>query len=363
MKKINVLLVLWLSTFFAAAQSTESWYKVYTGKVGNLAATLHLHKAGKNFSGYIWFAQNQWPMPLFPGESTSNPDSISVSAISGPVSLVLSGVISGDNFNGNSILAKENSGEKKAPFQLQLSTDKTFTLFNYLYSEGNTTLAKKYNNDSQCDYFAATVWPSGNSTADPALKKQILQMLNIKTPAVQISKWLTDEKNKVLTTWKTENEKMPPKEVSEMGLSLSSQQEDRIMVMYENEQHITLADYSYSFSGGAHGNYTTTLACYNKQSSKRLQLPDVVNPAGIKLLPSLLDQVARLQYGIKNNKPLDQNSFLVNKILPAANFYITSSGIGFLYAPYEIKSFADGEVNLLIPFSALNNYLMPGYKH
>jgi Protein of unknown function (DUF3298) len=49
--------------------------------------------------------------------------------------------------------------------------------------------------------------------------------------------------------------------------------------------------------------------------------------------------------------------------MPAENFYVTTAGIGFLYAPYEIKSFADGEVNLLVPFSALNAYLQPGFKH
>ena len=49
--------------------------------------------------------------------------------------------------------------------------------------------------------------------------------------------------------------------------------------------------------------------------------------------------------------------------MPTENFYITTSGIGFLYAPYELKSFAEGEVNLLVPFSALNTYLQPGFKH
>ncbi len=362
MKNIIASVVFALCTSIVAAQTPESWYKIFTGKIGNLPATLHLHKAGKNLSGYIWFAQNQWPMPLYPGEAVSSPDSMSISAISGPVSILLTGMVNGDMFIGKSTLTKENSPEKKGNFELKVSNEKMFTPFSYLFAEGSATLAKKYNNESQCDYFGASILPVGTNATDLAVKKQILQMLNIKTPSVQIAKWIGDEKNKVLSTWKTENEKMLPKETAEMGLSLSSQQEEKVMVMYENEQHITLAKYSYDFSGGAHGNYSTALACINKTSGKKLQLTDVVNEAGIKVLPSLLEQVARLQYGIKNNKPLDQNYFLVNKIPPAANFYITTSGIGFLYAPYEIKSFADGEVNLLVPFTAINNYLQPGFK-
>jgi hypothetical protein len=67
-------------------------------------------------------------------------------------------------------------------------------------------------------------------------------------------------------------------------------------------------------------------------------------------------------YNAKNNKPLDQNGFLVKKIMPAINMYVTGSGIGFMYAPYEIKPFSDGEINLLIPFTALKSYLLPGFQ-
>lgn len=72
------------------------------------------------------------------------------------------------------------------------------------------------------------------------------------------------------------------------------------------------------------------------------------------------DRVARLQYGVQNNKPLDQNGFLVNKIEPNQNFYVTDNGIGFIYAPYAIKSFADGEINLLVPLTVLKAYLQAG---
>jgi hypothetical protein len=71
-----------------------------------------------------------------------------------------------------------------------------------------------------------------------------------------------------------------------------------------------------------------------------------------------LDKVVRLTYGIKNNKPPDENGFTVKKILPAKNMYVTVVGIGFIYAPYEIKSFAEGEINLVILFTALANYLL-----
>ena len=188
-------------------------------------------------------------------------------------------------------------------------------------------------------------------------------MLNMPATVTEPGKWLMNSVKKSATAWKKENSKLSPNDLSDMGLSLSVQEETRVMVMYENEYYITLANYTFSYSGGAHGNYGTSLATINKLNGQQMKLSDVLNITGIKMLPVILEKVARLQYAIKNNLPLDQNDFLVKKIEPSKNFYITSSGIGFLYAPYEIKSFADGDVNLLIPFTVLTTYLQPNFKH
>ena len=83
---------------------------MYSGKVGNLSATLHLHKANKNYSGYIWFAQNQWPMSIYSAEQVAKTDSIHISSGSGPISLNLTGVFVNESFNGISLLQKEGSG-------------------------------------------------------------------------------------------------------------------------------------------------------------------------------------------------------------------------------------------------------------
>ena len=69
------------------AQPDQSWYKVYTGKVGNLSATIHLHKAENNYNGYIWFDQNQWPMPINSGEQVGITDSVNISSSRSPILL------------------------------------------------------------------------------------------------------------------------------------------------------------------------------------------------------------------------------------------------------------------------------------
>lgn len=363
MKIIITAIAFLITSLFSTSQTTENWYKVYTGKVGSLSATLHLCKADKNYAGYVWFDKNQWPMPLYYDEPNTKTDSFNMSASSGPISIAFSGVLSSQNYAGNSILTKENSPSKSAAFQLQPVDEKTFTPFEHYFTRGNAKLMPEIKNESEGNYVSATIWPVGNNAFAESIKKQIRQMLTMPATVTQPGKWLNDQKTKFLATWKKENSKMSPKDLADMGLSLSVEEEDRIMVMYENEKYITLANYNFSYTGGAHGNYATTLATLNKQDGKKMQLTDVFTQGGIKALPALLDRVARIQDGITNNSPLDQNNFLVKKIEPSKNFYITTSGIEFLYATYEIKSFADGEVNLLIPFTALVNYLQPTFKH
>lgn len=363
MKRTFIGIMLSVISSIGIAQNNGSWYKVFTGKVGNMAATMHLYKAGESYGGYIWFAQNQWPMTLYYNEPLIKNDSLNISASGGPISFIFSGILTGKSFSGNSALQKENNPSKNASFLLQASDDKIFTSLSIYFTKGNAKLLPQIKNESEASYMTVSVWPAENNTLAMALKKHIQQTLGIKMPVTDPSKWMTDEKNKFLTTWKKGNSKMSPKEASEMGLSLSVEQEDRVMVMYENEQLITIAHYSFEFTGGAHGNYATSLATIQKSSGKKIVLSDVLNAAGIKALPAILDKVARVQFEIKNNKPLDQNYFLVNKIPASENFYVTTTGIGFLYAPYEIKSFAEGEVNLLVPFTALASYLQPGFKH
>lgn len=357
-KSFYGFVLLWV-TAMVTAQSVDGWYKVFTGKMGNYDATLHLHKTNKNYSGYLWFKQSQVPMQLYYNEVSKQTDSLMISANNGPLGFVLSGILSGNNYTGIAQLMQEKTTPQQAGFQLQVNTDKTFTQFNYYYTEGFARMPPQLKNQSECHYTASIIWPSINNTAGEMYKNEIRKMLGVNTPVEEIGKWIIDEKNRYISGWKTSVTKYTPKEAADMGLSLTLQEELRVMVMYENEKYITIANFGSAYTGGAHGSFATNLSTFNKLSNKKMQLSDVISPAGIQQLPLLLDKVVRTQLNIKNGKPLSQNGFVVAKIKPSQYFYLTGDGIGFVYAPYTIKSFADGEINLLIPFNLLKSYLKP----
>lgn len=343
------------------AQTEVNWYKTYTGKVGNIDATLHLIKAGKSYSGYMWFLQNQWPMQIGTGDDMKS-DSITIQSGNEKVTFILKGILTAEKFAGNVSMEMEGNVPKKNSFELRVNADKNFTVFTYASAKGNAKLPPQMKNESECNYDASLIWPAGSTLLDETLKKTIKEMLNIKSPETDPLKFLTGTKNNVIAAWKKDNASLSPKDTKDLGLSLSYEEVHNIELMYENERLLTLSHFISLYTGGAHNSYSRQLSCFDKHSGKQLKIGDVVTSAGLKALPGLLDQIARIQFGITNKKPLEENGFLVNVIQPSKNFYVTESGIGFIYAPYEVKSFSEGEVTIIVPFKAINTYLTPGFK-
>jgi len=352
-----------LTLFFTMSQSSNNWYKVYTGNIGSLSATFHLINSNNSYSGYVSFAQNPWPMQIYNSQKMNDSDSLTMYSASGPLSLTLTGMFNNDSFNGTILLEKPGSNAKKSSFHVTIENDKKFTPFKYFTASDSANLLPQIKNESVFNYKTGTIWPLTNAGFDLVLKNKIKQLLHIPSTINDPKNWLENKSRKSAERWKKQNNKITEKEASEMGSSLSEDEETFVNVMYENANYITLAEFNYSFTGGAHGNYGTTLVTINKKNSRTMQLSDVLNTKGISRLPAFLDKVARKQYEVENNKPLDQNDFFVKKIVPSRNMYITDTGIGFLYTPYELRAYVDGEINLFVPFTELNSYLQTSFKH
>ena len=358
-KKWLAVLLLLNAGGIATAQSVDGWYKILTGKMGNYDAVMHLHKTNKNYSGYLWFKQIQVPMQLLYTEAKTG-DSLILNSHNGSENYLLAGVINEHSFTGTAQLFQDDATPQLAKFELQVSNDKIYTPFNYYYTEGFAKLLPQYKNPSDCQYTASVIWPAINNSAATPYKTEIRQLLGITTPVEEIGRWLIDAKNQYIADWRSSSAKFTPKVIMDKGSALMLHEELRLMVMFENERNITLADYGFAYTGGAHGTSATSISTFAKLTNKLLKLSDIFNAAGMQQLSPILEKVARAQFNIKNTKTLMQNGFTVLKIKPSTNFYITDEGVGFVYAPYAIKPLAEGQINLLIPFTMLKGYLQPG---
>lgn len=343
--------------FCYTAFGQHGWYKTFTGKLGNMDAVVHLASDG-GYQGYIWFFQNQYPIRLT--GALMQKDSIELMGIDAAINITLTGTLRNDTLAGMAemSMARGNGSVKKGGFIL--TNDSKYTPFLYLYVNAQAHLPAKINNESTFEYYKGMVWPAGENSLAMSLKTSLKNFAGIpkdREPAT----WLFANAEKERVGWQRDNAKLSAEDLRTMGLSLSADYEENIIVMYENDRTITLAKFNYSYTGGAHGNYNTQLINLFKTNGKIIHLQDIISPEGIKHLPEIIEQVARTQYDAPSGS-LEDNGFFVSKIPVSKQFYITSDGIGFLYAPYEIKSFADGEINLFVPFTALQNSLKSDFK-
>lgn len=357
MKNLYAILLLTIIANPLFSQTRTGWYKTFTGKIGNMDAVLHL-VAATNYSGYLWFKQNQYPIGMI--SDAIDADSIQLYSTDGTLSVTLTGIITHHAIRGIGTidLATDNQPGKKADFNLR--ADSSFSTFLEFYSRTDSKLPEKFKNESTFSYFKGTIWPQGNSQLSKNIQRIILHDFHLKNNGdiigqIKIQGQLESKK------WIAENSKMTPSEVSEMGLSLSVETQDYFNIMYEDKRFITLSRFNFEYTGGAHGNYGTTLYTFTKKDGRLLNLNDILTDKGIKILPELLEAVAKIQFKVKQGA-LKENGFLVDHIPVSKEFYVTGKGIGFLYNPYEIMPFSAGQVNLLVPFTALYKYLKPEFS-
>ncbi|GAB3005447.1 hypothetical protein GCM10027051_00380 [Niabella terrae] len=130
-------------------------------------------------------------------------------------------------------------------------------------------------------------------------------------------------------------------------------------LLFNKNGYVVVSFFNYAYTGGAHGNYGTTMRCYDVRTKKQLQISNILNLDSLQL-QALLESHYRAQYHVPAATPLSE-ILLVEHIAPNDNFYFSAHGLGFSYVPYELGPYAAGEIHIWIPFSELKGYLNPEF--
>ncbi len=128
-------------------------------------------------------------------------------------------------------------------------------------------------------------------------------------------------------------------------------------VIYEDNALLTLELNSYIFTGGAHGYSSKQFLNFDKSKGKELEnrqlfidQDDFERFAEIKF---------REQEKIPLDKPINHTGFMFEKdsfYLPE-NIGFTEKGVQLRYNPYEVASYADGPLELTLPYEEVKKYL------
>jgi hypothetical protein len=147
--------------------------------------------------------------------------------------------------------------------------------------------------------------------------------------------------------------------IGSYGIGMNYEDQTATYVLYQQGSLLSLGFFRYNFSGGAHGNYGLTPASYDLRTGRRLRYDDIFRPTAAQKLPALLGQAVRPEVGLQPSEPLDKQLF-VNKMPVTHQVYLTATGAVFVYQPYEIASYAQGEIHVFVPLSSLRPLLRDG---
>lgn len=130
-------------------------------------------------------------------------------------------------------------------------------------------------------------------------------------------------------------------------------------VLCQQANLLSVGFFDYDYSGGAHGYYSTRVVSFDLRTGRPLGFDDIFRPGARTSLLPLLTRGVRRTFGLKPTDKLDTQLF-DNKMKLTTNVCLTPGGALFVYHPYEIASYAEGEIRVFVPLRELRPLLREG---
>ena len=122
----------------------------------------------------------------------------------------------------------------------------------------------------------------------------------------------------------------------------------------------TLRIDGYIYQGGAHGASSTTFVNWDTKNNRPVKLSDILINGYSEKLSVVGEAIFRKQEKLSDTSSLAHDYFFKdNRFALNENYHITQLGIRFLYNQYEIKPYAAGTTQLLIPYENIKSLLRP----
>jgi len=130
-----------------------------------------------------------------------------------------------------------------------------------------------------------------------------------------------------------------------------------LTVAHQNKDVISFKHVNYAYTGGAHGLENTLYHNLYRSGYKEITLKDILNSDYEAPLTKIGEDIFRKNEGLNPADKLEAYFFENQKFVLNDNFLITPKGLLFLYNPYEIKAYAYGTTELLIPYTAIKDLI------
>jgi hypothetical protein len=143
---------------------------------------------------------------------------------------------------------------------------------------------------------------------------------------------------------------------SEMFYTLESY----VKVIRQDSSLLAMEYGGYSYQGGAHGASFTGFINWDVKTDKPVVLDDILVSGYQAQLTKIAEKIFRKYEKLADTSSLARDYFFKdNKFALNQNYSITPAGIRFVYNQYEIKPYAAGQTELLLPYSQLKTLMRP----
>lgn len=129
-------------------------------------------------------------------------------------------------------------------------------------------------------------------------------------------------------------------------------------VLYNDNDLLTYYLLNYGYTGGAHGMETHDFRVVSIKTGQALSLKDLFSKGFEGPLTALLTTKLKRMLGVGPNSKLTDSGYFVDEVVPTENFYVTGTGIGFVYNHYEIAPYSYGLTDILLRFDEMKQILL-----
>lgn len=130
----------------------------------------------------------------------------------------------------------------------------------------------------------------------------------------------------------------------------------KVNVKYCSDNYVSFYNLSFNYSGGAHGLIGMTSYNFSTTTGEELALEDVFTEDFKDFAENYI--ISELDKRNKEEKFLENYKDCVKeKLENNYDWYLTRNSFVLAFNPYEIASFAQGFIEVKIPYSKLNDYM------
>lgn len=130
----------------------------------------------------------------------------------------------------------------------------------------------------------------------------------------------------------------------------------KVQVLISTDTLISLQIDSESFTGGVHPTYTTNFVNVEPKTGTQFLLDAMLRPGYRADLNRLAEQELRNQLELDGADSLALPELIDGKFELTDNYGFRKEGIVFYFNDYEVGSFAEGPIEILIPYEMLQDW-------